>query len=170
MLDTPCSQEGLCPLHLPAAGRVIFCTVGPSHTSGGSCSLRQGGDEPMLTAAIMTLWKHTALWSLTAVKATGITSPICKSKPKPDTLQKLAKPTHPYGQRQTPAGCFVTQQPLSSSCFPSSSSSVSVLIWATPSRYRASRITTSPGWQLCTISWICRLTISLLVRKSMRRL
>lgn len=74
---TPCNQKLLSPLwqqggQHPTAlnSRTITCL-------GGSFSLLQGGDRPMLTAAITMLWKHRALWSVTAVKATSITSPTC---------------------------------------------------------------------------------------------
>lgn len=65
-----------------------------------------------LTAALVTRWKHTALWSLTAVKATSITPPTCKNKfssqTAAQTLQKLAQPTRPHNQKEKPS-CFVTQ-------------------------------------------------------------
>lgn len=140
-MHTPHYQKRLSLLHSPAAGRTTFHTTEQwvhRTPQEAAVAFSKGGDRPMLAAAIVTLWKHTALWSLTAVKAIGITPPICKNKLSSQiaaqTLQKLDQPTHPHDQREKPTSCFVTQQPLSSSCFPSSSSSVSVLIWATPSR------------------------------------
>lgn len=140
-MHTPHYQNCLSLLHSAAAGRATFHGTEQQvhHTPREAvAAFSKGADRPMLTAATMTLWKHTALWSLTAVKATGVTSPTCKNKLSSQTAaqtsQKLAQPTHPHNQREKPTRCFVTQQPLSSSCFPSSSSSVSVLIWATPSR------------------------------------
>lgn len=69
-----------------------------------------------LTAALVTRWKHTALWSLTAVKATGITPPTCKNKfssqTAAQTLQKLAQLTRPHNQKEKPTSWFVTQQCL----------------------------------------------------------
>lgn len=140
-MHTPRYQKCLSLLHSPAAGRATFHTTEPRvHRTPREAlaAISKGGDRPMLAAAIMTLWKHTALWSLTAVKATSITSPTCRNKlssqTAAQTLQMLAQPTHPHDRREKPTRCLVTQQPPSSSCFPSSSSSVSVLIWATPSR------------------------------------
>lgn len=140
-MHTPRYQKCLSLLRWPAAGRATFRTTEQwVHRTPreAAAAFSRGSDRPMLAAAIMTLRKHTALWSLTAIKATGITSPTCKNKlssqTAAQTLQKLAQPTHPHNQREKPTHCFVTQQPLSSPCFPSSSSSVSVLIWATPSR------------------------------------
>lgn len=48
----------------------------------------------MLAAAITMLWKHRALWSVTAVKATRITSPSCKNKLSSQTAAKAGS-AHP---------------------------------------------------------------------------
>lgn len=96
-MHTPHYQKCLSLLHWPAAGGATFCTTEQwvlRTPREAAAAFSKGSDRPMLAAAIMTLWKHTALWSLTAVKATGITSPTCKNKlssqTAAQTLQKLA--------------------------------------------------------------------------------
>lgn len=65
------------------------------------------GDRPALAAAITSLRKHTALWSLTAVKATSITSAMSQNKLSSQTaaptLQQLPQPTHSPHHRKKPA-------------------------------------------------------------------
>lgn len=98
-MHNPCYQKHHLLLHSPTAGRATLhaaeewvCRTPRRELQPSARSVA----DP-LTAALVTLWKHTALWSLTAVKATATTPPACKtnflSQTAAQTLQKLAQPT-----------------------------------------------------------------------------